>query len=147
MPGCKRATVYYMGMLYLHNDIFMAALCNRPDHYIFALRFLLLLSMFFFSSPNLSGRKLDVYHTSTHGVTLVQIYPVECRSEMCCTRFAGNAGPKKSPKNCHLGTIAQICLAISSQLRHISTIGKKLAKQQCLPHMSSQYGELRPTSV
>ena len=77
----------------------------------------------------------------------MQIYPVECRSEMCCTRLAGNAGPKKSPKNRHLGTIAQICRAISSQLRQISTIGKKLVKQQCLPHMFSQYGEIRPTSV
>jgi len=28
-------------------------------------------SSFFFSSPNLSGRRLDVYHTSTHGVALV----------------------------------------------------------------------------
>jgi len=28
---------------------------------------------FFFSSPNLSGRTLDVYHTSTHGVALVRI--------------------------------------------------------------------------
>jgi len=27
----------------------------------------------FFSSPNLSGRRLDVYHTSTHGVSLVRI--------------------------------------------------------------------------
>jgi len=27
----------------------------------------------FFSSPNLSGRRLDVYHTSTHGVAFVQI--------------------------------------------------------------------------
>jgi len=26
-----------------------------------------------FSSPNLSGRKLDVYHTSTHGVALAEI--------------------------------------------------------------------------
>jgi len=25
-------------------------------------------------------------------------------------------------------------------------IGKKILKQQYLPHMSSQYGELRPTS-
>ena len=25
-------------------------------------------SFFFYSSPNLSGRRLDVYHTSTHGV-------------------------------------------------------------------------------
>ena len=27
----------------------------------------------FFSLPNLSGRRLDVYDTSTHGVALVQI--------------------------------------------------------------------------
>jgi len=46
--------------------------------------------------------------------------------------------------NRHLGTIAQLCLAISSQLRQLSTIGKKLVKQQCLIHMSSQYGKLRP---
>jgi len=45
------------------------ALCNRADHYIFAPWFLLLLS--FFSSPNISVRRLDVYHTSSHGVALV----------------------------------------------------------------------------
>jgi len=28
---------------------------------------------FFFSSPNLSGQRLDVCHTSTHGVALVRI--------------------------------------------------------------------------
>jgi len=39
-------------------------------HYIFALLFLL---SFFFSSPNLSRRRLDVCHTSTHGVALVRI--------------------------------------------------------------------------
>ena len=44
------------------------ALCNRADHYIFMLWFVLLL---FFSSPNLSSRRLDVYHTSAHGVLLV----------------------------------------------------------------------------
>jgi len=31
------------------------------------------LSSFFFSSPNLSRQRLDVYHTSTHGVALVRI--------------------------------------------------------------------------
>jgi len=31
------------------------------------------LSSFFLSSPNISGRRLDVCHTSTHGVALVQI--------------------------------------------------------------------------
>ena len=36
--------------------------------------FYLLFPFFFlFSSPNLSGRRLDVYHTSTHGVALVRI--------------------------------------------------------------------------
>ena len=40
-------------------------------HYIFALWFLLSSSSF--SSPNLSRRRLDVYHTSTHGVALVRI--------------------------------------------------------------------------
>ena len=29
--------------------------------------------LLFFSSPNFSGRRLDVYHTSTHGVALVRI--------------------------------------------------------------------------
>ena len=71
---------------------------------------------------------------------------LECRSEMCCTRLAGNAGPNKIAKNGHLGNIAQICRAISLQLRHVSTIGKKLFKQQYLPYMSSQYGEHRPTN-
>jgi len=49
-------------------------------------------------------------------------------------------------KNCHLCTIAQLCLAISSQLRHVSTIGKKHVKQQYVLHMSPQYGKLRPTN-
>jgi len=45
----------------------MAALRSRCGHYIFVL-FLLL-----FSSPNLSGRRMDAYHTSTHDVVLVRI--------------------------------------------------------------------------
>jgi len=79
-------------------------------------------SSFFFSSPNLSGRTLDVYHTSTHGMSLSA--NLGCRSEMCCTRLARNKGRKNDAKNRLLGTIAQLCRAVSSQLRHISTIGK-----------------------
>ena len=41
-------------------------------------------------------------------------------------RLAENTGCKNSPKNRHLGTIAQLCWAISSPLRHASTIGKNL---------------------
>jgi len=118
----------------------MAALRSRCGHYICALWFLL-----FYSSPNLSSRRLDVYRP--------YFYPyfytwcgfsakLECMSEMFCTRLAGNTGRK----NRHLRTIAQLCLAVFSQLRHVSTIGKNLVKQQYLFHMSSQYGELRPTN-
>ena len=71
---------------------------------------------------------------------------LECRSETCCTRLAENTGRKKVAKNRYVGTIAQLCRAISSQLRHVSTIEKKLVKQQYVLHMSPQYGELRPTS-
>ena len=71
---------------------------------------------------------------------------LRCRSETCCTWLAENTGRKKVAKNRHLGTMAQLCRAIFSQIRHVSTIGKKLVKQQYVLHMSPQYGELRPTS-
>ena len=64
---------------------------------------------------------------------------------MCCKRLAKNSGPKKSPKIRHLGTIAQLCRAESSQIRHVSIIGEKLVKQQYVLNISSQYGKLRPT--
>jgi len=86
----------------------MAALCSRCGHYIFVLWFL---SFFFYSSPNLSGRRLDVYHTSAHGVALVRIYNA---SEMCCTWLAGNAGPKKSPSGHHLTTLSGYIFAIKA---------------------------------
>jgi len=85
-------------------------------HYIFALWF----HSFFFSSPNLSGRRLDVYHTVPYHTWCGPSANLECRSEMCCTRLAGNTGCK----NGHFGTIAQFCRAISSELRHVSTIRK-----------------------
>jgi len=50
-------------------ELIMAALHSRCGHCICALWSLSI----FFSSPNLSGRRLDVYHTSTHGVALVRI--------------------------------------------------------------------------
>ena len=53
---------------------------------------------------------------------------LECRSEMCCTWLAENTGCKKSPKIRHLGTITQLCRAVSLslQLRHLLTMGKNL---------------------
>ena len=117
------------------SSIFMAALCNRAGHYIFALWFLL--SSIFFLFPRLIS-----YFYSWCGLSV----NFRCRSETCCTRLTKSTGRKKSSKIRHLGTVAQLCRAISSQLRQVSTIRKKLVRQQYLPHMSSQYGELRPTS-
>jgi len=51
--------------------LFMVALWNRADHYIFALWFRSSFYPFFLAY--LSGRTLDVYHTSTHDVALVRI--------------------------------------------------------------------------
>ena len=53
--------------------LIMAALYGIGQAIIFLpCGFFLLLSVFF-SSPNLSGRKLDVYHTLAHDVALVRI--------------------------------------------------------------------------
>jgi len=86
----------------------MAALCNRAGHYIFALWFLSSFLFFFFSSPNLSGRRLDVYHTSTHGVALVRIWNAGLK---CAARGSLKI---QDEKNRHLGTVAQLCRAISA---------------------------------
>ena len=64
---------------------------------------------------------------------------------MCCTWLTGNAGPKKNAKICHLGTITQLCLAMSSQLRHLSTIGKNLLNSNISPtcrHNMVNFGPL-----
>ena len=121
-------------LLHIMLCVIMVALWNRADHYIFCP----LVSSFF---PRLISVVGDWIHTWC-GFS----ENLGCRSETCCMRLAGNAGAKKLPKMRHLGTIAQVYRAIPSQLRHVSTIGKKLVKQQYVLQMSPQYGVLRPTS-
>ena len=122
----------------------MAALWNRAGHYIFVLCFLLSIFFFFLSAPILSRHKLDVYHTSHTWCGLSA--NLGCRSEMCCMRLTENTGHKKSSKIRHLGTIAQLCRTISSQLRHISTIGKKNLLNSNIfltcPHSMVNFGPL-----
>jgi len=61
----------------------------------------------FFSSPNLSGRRLDVYHTSTHSVALARNQNVRL---ICAARGSLKI---QNAKNRHFGTIAQTCRAVS----------------------------------
>jgi len=72
---------------------------------------------------SLSRRRLDVFHTSTHGVALVRIYEAGLK-------HAARGSPKiqdaKSHQKSPSGHYRTTLLAISSQLRHISTIGKNL---------------------
>jgi len=119
-----------------------AALWNRAGHYIFVLWFLLsifylLLFSLAYSQPSQIGC-LPYFHTWC-GLSA----NLGCRSETCCMRLAEYTGHKKLPKNRHLRTIAQLCRAMSSQLRHVSTVGFLYSNI----HMSAQYGELRPTSA
>jgi len=62
-------------------------------------------------------------------------------------RLAANAGRKKSLKSCHLRTIAQLCRAISSQLRHVSTVRKKTCKAAICPPEAQQYGYFGPLAA
>jgi len=61
-------------------------------------------------------------------------------------RLVENTGRKKSPKIRYLGTIAQLCRGYIFATKARIDSRKKLVNQQYLPHMSLQYGELRPTS-
>jgi len=113
----------------------MVALWNRADHCIFALWFLL------FFLPNLSRRRLDVYHTSTHSVALVQIYNAGLK------RAARGSLKIQDAKNRQKVAIwAPSHNFVGLYLRTYRQSEKKLVKQQYLLHMSPQYGEVWPTS-
>ena len=121
--------------------VIMAALRSRCGHYIFPLWFLLLsifLSSFFPRSQPSQIGCLPYFHTWC-GLSA----NLGRRSETCCARLAGNTGRKKSPKICYLGTIAQLCRAISSQLRHVSTIGKILLNSNTSPHVPTIWRSYR----
>jgi len=122
--------------------IIMAALCSRCRHYIFLYVCpVVCSSTFFLSWSNLSHHRLDVCHTSTRGVALVQIYNAGLK---CAARDSLKIQDAKNRQKFAIWAPSYTFRAISLQLRHISTIGKKLDKHRYLFHMSLQYGELRP---
>jgi len=61
---------------------------------------------------------------------------------MCCTLIVEKY---RTQKNRHFGTIGQLCRAVSSQLRHVSTIGKSLLNagtSSTCPHNMANFGLL-----
>jgi len=129
----------------------MAALWNRAGHYIWnfispslvaehnsnkvlnyifwpVVSFFFYLFLFLAQSQRSQIGCLSYFHTWC-GLNA----NLECRSEMYCTRLAKNTRRKNRQKIRHLCIIAQFCRAISSQLRHVSTIGKKLLNSSISP--------------
>ena len=81
--------------------------------------------VFFFFWPNLSEAITDWISTILLHMVWISAN-LECRSEICCTRLAGSAGPKNSqnsPSEHHHTTLSGCILSL--QLRHVSAIGKK----------------------
>jgi len=107
-------------------------------HVVSSFFFFLLSSFFFFlllfSSPNLSGRRLDVCHTSTHGVALVRIEEAGLK---CAARgslkMQDAKNRQKSPSVHHRTTLSGYVFATKARIDS----RKKLVKQQYLLQMSS----------
>jgi len=111
----------------------MTALRSRCGHYIFAMWFLSIFYLLSFFIHRLISAAADWMSTILPHMVWPYSANLECRSEVCCTRLAANTGRKNDAKNRHLCTIAQLCRAISSQLRYVSTIGKKLLSSNISP--------------
>jgi len=136
-------TIKYYGVVknFCDINVFLWPPCVADADIIFSSCAFFFLSFIFFSSPNLSGRILDVYYTSTLGVALVQI-----RMQVWNMLFAARwkyrmqKSRQKLPPGHHCRTLSGYIFATYRQSE------KKLVKQQYLLHISPQYGELRPTS-
>jgi len=90
----------------------------------------------FFSSPNLSGRKLDVYHTSTHGVALVQINAgLKCAA--CSSLKIQDA--KKLPSGHHRTTLSGYIFATKALINNGKNLLNSNISSTC-PHNMVNFG-------
>jgi len=100
--------------------------------------------LFSYSSPNLSRRRLDVYHTSTHGVTLARIKDAGLkRAARGSLKYRTQKIAQNSLYRHHRTTLSGF---FATKARRPIDNRKKLVKQQYLLCMFSQYGEHRPTN-
>ena len=75
-------------------------------------------SFYLFSSPNLSRRKLDVCHTSTHGVALVQISDAGLKPVAHAARWKCKTqkSRQKSPSGHHRSTLSGYIFATKARI-------------------------------
>jgi len=138
--------IWYRQVLYVLHLFIIAALRSRCWHSISPLWFLLFFFLFF-SSSILSGCRLDVYHISTHGVALVRIYNARLKCLLHATRWKYRTQKLRKKIAICAPSHNIVGRAISSQLRHVSTIGQTITvKQQYLLHNFSECRERRSTN-
>ena len=124
--------------------LIMAAVHSRCRHYIFVLLYccfgLIACSKVLQKSFFLSFFPRQVNSAVADWMSTIlphMVWPyanLECRSEMYCTRLAGNTGRKKSPSRHNRTTLSGYIFATKTC---IDNRKKKLVKQQYLLHMSS----------
>jgi len=130
--------VFFKNVDYLvHEHVFMATLCNRAGHIYFHP---VVCSSSFFSFRLISP--VADWMSTTLPPWCGLSANLECRSETCCTRLAGNAGCKKSPSAHHRTTLSGYIVTTKARIDN----RKKLVKEQYLLQLSPQYGELLSTS-
>jgi len=100
--------------------------------------------LFFISSPNLSRHRLDVYHTSTHGVALVQISDAGLkRAARGSLKIQDDKSRQKSPSAHHRTTLSGYIFATEV---YIDNLKKHVKKQYLLhstcPHNMANFGLL-----
>jgi len=71
---------------------------------------------------------------------------LEFRSKMCCMWSLEIQDAKMTQKSRHLGTIAQLCWAVSLQVRHVSTIRKNLSNSNTASTCPDNMVNLWPTN-
>jgi len=130
---CNRADHYiFMLWFVLSSSSFVVALRNRETIYIFIL-FLLLSFFFFFLAYS---QQSEIGCLPYFGTWCGPSVNLECRSEICCARLAGNTGRKKSrqksPSRHHRTTLSGHIFATRACIDN----RKKIAKQRYLLYKS-----------
>jgi len=106
--------------------------------------FYLLSSFYLFFSPNFNGRRLDVYHTSTHDVPLVRIYNAGLTCAASGSLEIQDAKmTQKSPSEHHRTTLSGYIFATKACIVN----RKKNVSSNISSRCPIQYGELRRTDV
>jgi len=83
-------------------------------------------SIFFLFTPNLSRRRLDVYHTFTHGAALVRIYDAGLKRTARDSLKIQDAKNRQKFATAHHPTILSACKGTHEQ-------SEKTVKQQYIP--------------